>query len=516
MATRLEISPVTRIEGHLAIQTDAEAVTGAQGHSVWRIVRARCQGEMFRGFETLLVGREPLDAQQITQRICGVCPIPHGLASVRAQEMAYGIKPSPNGRLLQNLILAANTLQSHVLHFYQFVVPDFVDVSAVARYAGRDGALAGLKAWVEGGLAHAKAAQEAFPAAPLLPQAAAGDLAGGDLAYALLGHYAEALEMRRATDEMGAVFAARLPHSTSIVPGGCTQTPSEERIGSYRSRLQRIAEFLERAMLPDAVALARAFPRYWNLGAGYGHMLCYGSFEQGDDGRHLLAPGVLRDGKWEALDATAIAEDVAFSWFASPSKLHPSRGETKADPRKANGYSWIKAPRYKGLPMEVGPLARILVNYRSPHAWPGKPEVDALLKRLGVGPERLVSVMGRIVCRALEATILARQARQWLGQIEPNGPPARDFKRVKRGSGFGLIEAPRGSLGHWLSIEEGTIQRYQCLVPTTWNCSPRDDAGQPGPLEKALEGVEVADRDNPVEAGRVVRSFDPCLACAVH
>jgi ferredoxin hydrogenase large subunit/hydrogenase large subunit len=516
VANKIELSPVTRIEGHLAITTDAEAVAGLSGSRVHKIVRARCRGEMYRGFETLLRGRDPLDAQQVVQRICGVCPIPHGLASIRAQEMAYAIKPSPNGRLLQDLILAADTLQSHVLHFYQFCVPDFVDAAAITKYSGQDRALAGLKAWVAGGLARAGSGLEPYPAAPLLPQDRVGDSAEPDLAFSLLAHYLEALEMRRLADEMGAVFAARMPHSTSIVPGGCTQAPTEEGIGNYRSRLRRIAEFLDRAMLPDVIALARAFPRYWEIGAGYGHMLCYGGWDSGDAGQQLLAPGAIVRGRWEPLDVQAIAEHVGCSWFSSPSRLHPSQGETKADPRKAAGYSWLKAPRYKGLPMEVGPLARVLVNYRAPHPWPERRAVDDLLGRLGVGPEKLVSVLGRLVCRAFEATLLARQASKWLDRIDPNGPPAQDFKRVKSGSGFGLVEAPRGALGHWLSIEDGKIKHYQCVVPTTWNCSPQDDAGQPGPLEKALEGLEVADAEHPVEVGRVVRSFDPCMACAVH
>ncbi len=458
MAARLELSPVTRIEGHLAVQTEAEAVAGPSGKPAYRITRARCQGEMFRGFETLLQGRDPLDAQQIVQRICGVCPISHGLASIRAQEMAYGIQPAPNGRLLQNLILAANTLHSHILHFYHLAAPDFMD----------------------------------------------------------LAHYAEAFEMRRVAHEMAAVFAARMPHSTAIVPGGCTQIPTEERIASFRSRLKRIAEFVERALLPDVVAVARAFPQYWRIGAGYGHMLCFGSLDLDGGGRRLLAPGALVAGKWEPLDTQAIAEDVGFSWLSSPSKLHPARGQTKADAKKAGAYSWLKAPRYKGLPMEVGPLARILVNYRAPQPWPGKAEVDKLLRLLGVGADKLVSVLGRIAARALEALLIARQAARWLDQLDPNGPPAADFKRVTSGSGYGLVEAPRGALGHWLSIEEGKIKHYQCVVPTTWNCSPRDDAGRPGPLEKALEGLEIADPNQLVEVGRVVRSFDPCLACAVH
>jgi ferredoxin hydrogenase large subunit/hydrogenase large subunit len=429
---------------------------------------------MFRGFEVLLAGRDPLDAQQIVQRICGVCPISHGLAAIRAQEMAWAIEPSPNGRRLQNLILAANTIQSHILHFYHLLLPDYVDVGlpAFPRYQG----------------------------AYITDRRLRGDL---------LAHYAQAFDMRRVTHEMGAVFGGRMPHSPAIVPGGCTQTPTEERIAAYRSRLDRVAAFLESAYLPDAIALARAMPEYWEIGAGYGHMLCYGSAE-------VFSPGVLVRGKWEPLAAESIAEHVAFSRYAGPSRLHPSAGQTRAVAEKPAAYSWLKAPRYKGLPMEVGPLARMLVNYRAPGPWPGRAEVDRLLAAAGVGPEKLVSVLGRIVCRALETRLIVRQAARWLTQLEPDGSPAADFKRVKTAAGHALLEAPRGALGHWLAIDGGKISRYQCVVPTTWNCSPRDDAGLPGPLEKALEHVELADAEEPLEAGRVVRSFDPCLACAVH
>jgi ferredoxin hydrogenase large subunit/hydrogenase large subunit len=477
MSHSVTLSPVTRIEGHLAIALETEPVGGRSGKS-HRVVRARCEGEMFRGFEVLLVGRDPLDAQQIVQRICGVCPISHGLAAIRAQEMAWTVEPSPNGRRLQNLILAANTVQSHVLHFYHLVLPDYVD-------ACRDAV------------------------GPLVPRYDGAYLTDRDLNRALLAHYAEAFELRRLTHEMGAVFAGRMPHSPAIVPGGCTQTPTPERIDAYRTRLERVAAFVENVFVPDAVALSRAMPEYWEIGSGCGHMLCFGSSE-------VYSPGVLLGGKWEPLEVEAIAEHVRHSRYSSPSGLHPSAGQTQADPEKAAAYSWLKAPRYKGLPMEVGPLARMLVNYHGPEAWPGRPELDRLLAAVNIGPERLVSVWGRIVCRALEAKLIVRQAARWLADLEPNGPPARDFKCGKNASGHGLLEAPRGALGHWLTIEDGKIKHYQCVVPTTWNCSPCDDVGQPGPLEKALEGLALPDPEQPLEAGRVIRSFDPCLACAVH
>jgi len=374
-----------------------------------------------------------------------------------------------------------------------------VDVAALAKYAGSDPALCRLKTWP-----------------PFRPRFEGDYLADADLNRALLAHYAEALEVRRVAHAMGAVFGAHMPHSTAIVPGGCTQAPTEERIGSYRSRLERVGEFVERAMVPDVAALARAFPRYWDIGAGYGHMLCYGGFELGEGGEKLFGPGVLLQGTWQALDPQAIAEEAGYSWIESPGKLHPASGQTVPAPHKPGAYSWIKAPRYQGFPMEVGPLARLLVNYHAPHAWAGRQEVDGLLRLLGVGAEKLVSVLGRLACRALEARLIARQAAKWLDQLDPKGPPAAEIKRVENASGFGLVEAPRGALGHWLEIAAGKIKHYQCVVPTTWNFSPRDDSGQPGPVEKALEGVEVADPEQPLEIGRVVRSFDPCLACAVH
>jgi Ni,Fe-hydrogenase I large subunit len=516
VATNRKLSPFTRIEGHLGIHTETEAVVTAPGKTVHRIASARCQGEMFRGFEAILAGRDPLDAQQIVQRICGACSISHALASIRAQEMAYGIRPSPNGRLLQNLVLAADTLQSHLLHFYQLALLDFVDVAALEKHSGGDERLRGLQAWLARGRDAATNSGEWLCAAPLWPRWGGRYLNDPEINATLWAHYAESLQMRRVAHEMGAVFAGRLPHSPSLVPGGCTQSPASERIAGYRQRLQRLHAFIERAWLPDVAALAAAFPEYWQIGVGYGDLLCFGSFELNDRGERLLAAGALVGGKWEPLDPQAITEDTRFSWFSSPGKLHPTRGQTSADPHKTGAYSWIKAPRYRGLPMEVGPAARVLVNYHSPQPWAGKAQVDQLLRRLRVGPERLVSTLGRMACRALEAALLVREAERWLAQLDAHGPPAQEFKRVPSGTGCGLVEAPRGALGHWLAIEGGKIQQYQCVVPTAWNCSPRDDAGQPGPVEKALEGLEVADPEQPIEAGRVVRSFDPCLACAVH
>ena len=511
MTKTLSLSPVTRIEGHLAVHAEMEPVPEGEANG-YRVKHAKCEGEMFRGFERILEGRDPMDAQQITQRICGVCPISHGIASIRAQEMAYGIVPNHNGRLLQNLIFAANYLHSHVLHFYHLAALDFVDVTAVLKYSGGNKLLSGLRSWVEKALAQ----KDILPAAPFLPRYDAKYVEDLGENMALLSHYVEALELRKLCHEMGAVFGARLPHSTALVPGGCTQTPTMERVLSYSSRLKKVLAFVRDVYVPDLLRVAGEFPEYFEIGRGCGNFLSYGVFSMGDNGDKFLRPGAVIDGKWEPLDEASILEDVSYSRYSSASGLHPTKGQTTPAPDKSEAYSWLKAPRYRGHVMEVGPLARVVVNYHDPSVSWVKKEVDGFLASTKLPVERLFSVLGRHVARGLEALWVAKQALVWLDEIEIDGPPAVDFKIPKRATGFGLTEAPRGALGHWLAIDDYRIQRYQCIVPTTWNCSPKDDRGQSGAVEQAIEGTFVANASQPMEVGRIVRSFDPCLACAVH
>lgn len=511
MSSTVTLSPVTRIEGHLGIHTETVPIKeeGAEGV---RVREAHCEGEMFRGLEQILRGRDPLDAQQITQRICGVCPISHGIASVRAQEMAYGIRPVKNARLLQNLIQAANYLQSHVLHFYHLAALDFVDVTAIVGYDGSDRVLKAIKGWVTNALER----KDVFPAAPLLPRFEAEYVKSADRNVELIAHYAEALELRRTCHEMAAVFGARLPHSTSIIPGGVTQTPTAERVLSYTSRLKKVMEFIENVYIPDLLTVAAEFPAYFEIGRCCGNFLSFGVFEMNESGERFFSPGVVTNGKWESLDQGRIAEDVASSRYATGPARHPSEGVTQPEPGRAGAYSWLKAPRYQGKPMEVGPLARVVVDYLNPRETWVKKELDGFLKLLDLPVEKLFSVLGRHAARGLEAAWLARQAAKWLDEIEIDGPATTDFEIPGQGRGYGLTEAPRGALGHWLAIEDHKISNYQCVVPTTWNCSPRDAQGQPGPVEFSLAGTVVKNPAQPIEIGRIVRSFDPCIACAVH
>jgi Ni,Fe-hydrogenase I large subunit len=511
MTQSVSVNPLTRIEGHLAVHVETEPISGdePQGHLV---KEARCEGEMYRGFEQILRGRDPLDAQQITQRICGVCPIAHGMASVRAQEMAYGIKLPRNGRLLQNLLFAAEFLHSHILHFYHLAALDFVDVTAILKYTGADRALKAVKAWVESAVAR----QDSFAAAPLLPRYEADYVKSDDRNVALLAHYVEALEIRRVCHEMGAIFGARLPHSTALVPGGVTQVPTMERVLSYTARLKKVLNFVEAVYLPDLLEVAKEFPGYFDVGRGCTNFLCYGVFETNDSGEKFIPPGVVIDGKWEKFDPAHIAEDVGHSRYTAGSPLHPSAGATTPEPNRSGAYSWLKAPRYKGRAMEVGPLARVVTAYMNPGATWAKQDVDAFRNPLNLPVEKLFSVLGRHVARGMEARWIGNQALKWLDEIEIDAPATCEFKLPQKASGYGLTEAPRGAIGHWISIEDHRISNYQCVIPTTWNCSPRDAQGQPGPVEKALEGTRIAKRDQPIEVGRVVRAFDPCLGCAVH
>ena len=427
--------------------------------------------------------------------------------------MAYGIVPSPNGRLMQNLIFAANYLHSHVLHFYQLAALDFVDVKAILRYSGKDRVLGKLKAWVEEAISR----KEVFPAAPFLPRYEAGYAKDLDANLTLLSHYAEALEIRRICDEMGAVFGARLPHSTALIPGGCTQAPSLERVLAYTARLKKVMAIRPGRLSAGPAARGQGVPRLLRHWTGLRKLPLLWRFPHGRRGQQVHQARRTDRRKM----GTARPEPHPGGRrlvLASPRLQGCTRpsGETQPAAGKSGAYSWIKAPRYRGCVMEVGPLARVLVNYHDPGGSWVKKEVDNLLSAQKIPVEKMASVLGRHVARGLETLWVAKQALKWLDEIDPDGPPARDFSIPRVASGYGLTEAPRGALGHWLSIEDYKIKRYQCVVPTTWNCSPRDDRGQPGAVEQAIMGAVVENPSQPIEVGRIVRSFDPCIACAVH
>jgi ferredoxin hydrogenase large subunit/hydrogenase large subunit len=500
---RINIDPVTRLEGHLSLSLD---IDGGQ------VTSAHCSGTMFRGFELLLQGRDPYDACPISQRICGVCPVSHGIASALCLEQALGIQLSDNARLLRNLILGANFIQSHLTHFYHLCALDFVDITALAGYAGQDPLWTGLRDWYASELA----SSSLHPAAPFLPRYVADYITDPATNLGVIQHYFQALSMRSLAHEMVAVFGGKAPHPAAIVPGGVTCVPTLDRIEAYGSRLQQLQDFIDTTYLPDVVAIAKAFPQYGKVGQGPRRLLSYGAFPEDSAGASLLAAGVYAAGQVTPLDPKNITEDTASAWFSTPSGLNPSSGQTVPAPTKDGAYSWVKAPRYGGAVVEVGPLARVLVT----QAAGTNPDLSALLSgvlaQLNATPGVLFSALGRHIARAVECKLVAMRCAAWLDQLQPDLAGGQGYPVPQSGSGMGLMEAPRGALGHWVTIANRVIEAYQCVVPTTWNCSPRDDRGQPGAVEQALVGVPVADKDNPIEAMRVLRSFDPCLACAVH
>jgi len=456
MGTITIMDPVTRIEGHMKVELDIDG-----GY----IKDARCTGTLFRGFEILLQGRDPWDAPVITQRICGVCPISHAEAAVLALDNAAKGTVPTNARLLRNLTLGANFIQSHILHFYLLAALDYVKGPQVSPW---------IPAW-ENGLSENL----------------------GQVVEHLAG---PALVARREAHEMGAIFGGKMPTSHAYIPGGFTATPSRDKITLYREYLTRLIAFINNAYLPDVDAVAAAFPNYRHIGQGYGNLMAYGVFELDETGENkLLNQGYVQNGATgEPGDVNHgdITEFVNYSWYEDGNNaLTPAQGETTPQYPKGDAYSWLKAPRLLEQPFEVGALARMWVNGDY---------------------QKGISVMDRHLARAGETLKIAEAMNNWLDELDPGAPAFDGYSLPKNASGAGMTEAPRGALGHWIEISEGKISHYQVITPTCWNASPKDGKGIPGPMEQALIGTPVEDSNQPIEALRVIHSFDPCLSCAVH
>jgi hydrogenase large subunit len=503
--SKIVIEPVTRIEGHLKIETVVEGGV---------VKEARSSGNLFRGLELILRGRDPRDAQIITQRICGVCPQSHGVAAALNLDSAFGIsdKIPNNARIIRNLIQGAHVAQDHVLHFYHLAALDYVDVTDVAKYEGRDSTLNSVKDFISRG-----------ELGPFVPRYEGDYRLPPEVNQQAVAHYIDALEIRRLGHEMVSAFSGKIPHSVGIVPGGVTATPTIDVITSFLWKLRRLQDFINNVYIPDVLAVASAYPDYCEIGVGCRNLLSYGAYDLENGEPDLtLRKRLFRQGTTSAdlkagkLDISKITESVKHSWYQSSSSgRHPAQGETKPEYGKEGAYSWVKAPRYDGKVYEVGPLARVAVTYAY-----GDPTmkklVDWALAELKASPSVLFSVMGRHLARALSAKFIADSMDKWLLELKPGEPTFIEYTVPEEGKGAGLTEASRGALGHWIEIKGRKIANYQCVVPTTWNASPRDDNGNPGPIEQAITGTKVKDKNNPFEIVRIVRSFDPCLGCAIH
>ncbi len=477
--TTIKLDPVTRIEGHLSVETTVDDGV---------VKEAQVSATLYRGFEQIMVGHSPLDVIQFAQRFCGVCPTAHAIASAQALDDAFGIVPTENGRVIRNLVGGSNWIQSHLLHFYTLSALDYFPGPYTPPFTPR------------------------FEGDYRLPKA---------LNDELLSHYIQALSMRVKAHELSAVFSGKMPHSASIVPGGVTVNPSVDKITTFLWRLRELRDFIDNYYLPDVIAVARVYQDCLEQGKGSDRFLTCGSYDLSSETevtrrRRLLRMGRYVDGRLEDFDPAKITEEVRHSWYTDTGPTRPSEGSTVPMPGKRGAYSWVKAPRYEGQVYEVGPTARVLCTATSGEAPAMTAVTNQVLSEVRVGIDRLNSTMGRHLARAIETKFVADAMSDWILEFKLGEPVCAEFSIPDQASGFGLWCAPRGALGHWIEIRDAKVHRYQAIVPTTWNCSPRDDRGQPGPLEAALEGLEVKDADNPIEVLRVVHSYDPCVACAVH
>ncbi|MCR4430400.1 MAG: nickel-dependent hydrogenase large subunit [Tepidanaerobacteraceae bacterium] len=448
------ISPITRINGFWRLDAKIE------NH---RIVDAFSGGIFFRGLEKILLGRDPRDAVYLTERICGICSTAHALASSHAMEDALRIMPPRNGIIIRNLIFGADLLQNHIRHFYFLTVPDYVK--------GPD-------------------------RPPFTPGYNVDFRLSKDTSSQIYENYMESIHISRAAHDMVTIFGAKIPHNHGILPGGASVPPDGDNVRMFLSIIKRVKDFINSKMIRDAELIAEAYSDYFEIGAGHRNLMSFGMFSHPDkSGEFYFRPGVMIGGRPEELDRKAISEHVKYSWYDDAPPLAPEEGLTEPDAKKPGAYSWVKAPRYKGLPMEMGPLARLVIRGDYPEAY---------------------GTMHRILARVYEAKKVAELMEEWVMELEIGKPVFAPYEMPSDFEGAGMVEAMRGCLGHWFRANGRRISHYQIITPSAWACSPRDNNGIRGPIEEALVGTPVEDFDQPVEVGRVARSFDPCLACAVH
>ena len=559
------VDPVTRIEGHLRIEAETE-----QG----KIVRALSSGTMVRGLEIILRDRDPRDAWVFAQRICGVCTLVHGIAAVRSVEDALKIEIPPNAQLIRNLMIGAQYVHDHVMHFYHLHALDWVDV--VSALKADPAATSGLAQSISG---YAKSSPGYFRDVQKQVKdfVEAGQLGifakgyWGHPAYKLppeanlmaVAHYLEALEWQREVAKLHAIFGGKNPHPNLVVggspvgisvhaaEGGAGQTSvNTTGLQQVKNIIEMMKSFVDQVYVPDTLAIGGFYKDWFKPfhGEGVGNFLCYGDFPADGIWRteNLLIPrGVILDRDLSTLHEVDLhAEDeiqefVSHAWYdyegGKNQGLHPYDGETKfaydgpAPPYKNldgdSSYSWLKSPRWRGKAMEVGPLARVLTLYAAGHE-PTKELASMALGKLDLPLEAMFSTGGRLASRTLESKIIADEMSTWFDSLMTNinaGDTRTHNTEMwepetwpKEARGAGYMEAPRGALGHWIVIKDEKIANYQAVVPSTWNAGPRDPQGQPGPYEASLVGHDLVDPEQPIEILRTIHSFDPCLACAVH
>ena len=557
MSNRIVIDPITRIEGHLRVEIEVKD---------GKVVDAFSSGTMVRGFEKILKGRDPRDAWAFTERACGVCTTVHALASVRTVEDALGITVPPNAELVRNLMFCAQYLQDHVVHFYHLHALDWVDVVSALKAdpVATSGIAQSISIWPKSSPKYFADVQKRIAA--FVQSGQLGIFANGYWGHAayklpaevnLLGvaHYLEALEWQKEIVKVHTIFGGENPHPSYLVGGvPCSVNIDDanalnaERLAYVGRLFDEAVDFVNQVYIPDLLAVAGFYKDWGAIGGGLENYLAYGDlpvngygdpshfkFPRGIILKRNLAEVIPVDGR----SADQIQEFISSSWYeysaGDRAGLHPWSGETNL---KYSGptppydyldvtkkYSWLKTPRWKGHPMEVGPLARMLVAYAAGHD-EVKEAVGGVLKALDVPVTALFSTLGRTAARGIETQLIARWSKEFYAQLLAN--IKNGDTRMSNGArwdpetwpaearGVGMTEAPRGALAHWIVIKNKKIDNYQLVVPSTWNASPRDPAGERSAYEASLLGTPIHDPEKPLEILRTIHSFDPCLACAVH
>jgi len=553
---RIVVDPVTRIEGHLRIEAVVE--NGV-------ITDAFSAGTMVRGLEKILIGRDPRDAWAITERVCGVCTTVHALASVRAVEDALGIAVPPTAELVRNIMLTTQYVQDHVVHFYHLHALDWVDiVNALKADPKKAAELAqSFSKWDKNTPAYFSAVQDKIKAFAASGLGIFANGYWGHPAYKLppevnligVAHYLDALEWQKEIVKIHAVFGGKNPHPNYLVGGVPCSIDADEVAAINSERLNLVArliskaeEFVNEVYIPDLLAVASFYKDWAKYGGGLHNYLCYGEFPtkgfgQVDSFKFPRGAVLGRDlSKVHAVnprDAQEIKEYIAHSWYSyeggDAAGMHPWAGETKINytgPQPPfetleghEKYSFLKTPRWKENPMEVGPLSRVIVSLAAGHT-DVKELVNMVLGKLNVPVEAVFSTLGRTAARGIDAALALGWLKEFfselMGRVKTREVSTFNSEKwdpktwPEECEGVGLVEAPRGALAHWIKIKNGKIDNYQLVVPTTWNGSPRDARQQRSSFEEALIGTTVANLEQPLEIIRTIHSFDPCLACAVH
>lgn len=455
MTKRIVINPVTRISGFMEIDATVDNN---------KVIDVKTEGLLFRRFEKMLVGRNPFDAVYFTQRICGICSTAHSMASTLALEAAMGVVPTEQGRYLRDILHGCEFLQNHIRHFYQYTIPDFVRLPDKYPLYVTD--------------------HNDFR----LPK---------DKNDEITAHYFESLDISRSAHEMLAVLGGKAPHNHGIFVGGITTQATTDRIIKIKSILHTIKQFIISRMIPDAYTIAQYYSDYYKIGGGYGNLLSYGCFNGYKElGTLYVNPLVYSQGKVNAFNPDEIAEEIDYSWYQDKmDEYKPMDTVPEADMSKRQGYSWVKAPRYNGLPYEVGPLARQWLSgeYRNG-----------------------ISTMDRTIARVLEAKKIAEIICILIENLIPGISVQKEYAIPTASTGAGLIDTARGALGHWLKIDDEKLSFYQIVTPSAWNLSTRGNNNLRGTAEQAVVDTTIQNIETPVELGRIIRSFDPCVSCATH